>query len=464
MEVVTVVKLRLSPNKETARILDGQSKISNWLYNHLLERANHLREEYKKSQLQEVGKTLYTKRGLRDLIPELKKKHPFLKTVHSSPLKNAGLRIADTIQTYQKSRKGKRKGKVTGWPKFRSWKANWFSLYYDEPNKGFRLEDKYLKISLGMGEKRKRISISIPIQESHALKGKKIRNLRIVKKSNVFSAIFTVITKVPKNKSIKKVIALDPNHQNLSYGVDNQGNSIEIEAPYWLKIYDKRIDEIKSKRDRCKKKSKLIDILDKDGKKTGRRRWKTSRRWQRFDATLQRLLAKRREQTKAYLFTIANKLFKEYDLVAIGDYVPHGGGITTKMRRAMNNRSLIGRFKEVLSWVALRSGKSYDDYKEKGTTRTCHDCKHVVKDGIPPNQRAWKCPNCHKDHIRDENAARNGLALVLREWAKKENTSFTVPGSGLVFVRERREWRVRTSGIASIPRGKDGSPLQTPRN
>ena len=164
------------------------------------------------------------------------------------------------------------------------------------------------------------------------------------------------------------------------------------------------------------------------------------------------------------MFTIANKLFKEYDLVAIGDYVPHGGGITTKMRRAMNNRSLIGRFKEVLSWVALRAGKSYDDYKEKGTTRTCHDCKHVVKDGIPPSQRTWTCPNCHKDHIRDENAARNGLALVLREWAKKENTSFTVPGSGLVFVRERREWRVRTSGIASIPRGKDGSPLQTPRN
>ena len=207
--------------------------------------------------------------------------------------------------------------------------------------------------------------------------------------------------------------------KNLSYGVDNQGNSIEIEAPYWLKIYDKRIDEIKSKRDRCKKRSKLIDILDKDGKKTGRRRWNTSRRWQRFDATLQRLLAKRREQTKAYLFTI-NKLFKEYDLVTIGDYVPHGGGITTKMRRAMNNRSLIGRFKEVLSWVALRSGKSYDDYKEKGTTRTCHDCKYVVKDGIPPSQRTWTCPNCHKDHIRDENAARNGLALVLREWEKRK--------------------------------------------
>ena len=48
MEVVTVVKLRLSPSKETARILDGQSKISNWLYNHLLERANHLRESTKK--------------------------------------------------------------------------------------------------------------------------------------------------------------------------------------------------------------------------------------------------------------------------------------------------------------------------------------------------------------------------------------------------------------------------------
>jgi putative transposase len=53
--------------------------------------------------------------------------------------------------------------------------------------------------------------------------------------------------------------------------------------------------------------------------------------------------------------------------------VPHGGGITKQVRRSMNNRSLNGRFKQVMAWVALRSGKQYLEWEEGGSTRTCHD-------------------------------------------------------------------------------------------
>jgi len=66
--------------------------------------------------------------------------YQLLKVVHSSPLKNTALRLSDAIQTHQKSKKGKRKGKEVGWPKFRSWKQKWFSLFYDEPEKGFKIE------------------------------------------------------------------------------------------------------------------------------------------------------------------------------------------------------------------------------------------------------------------------------------------------------------------------------------
>ena len=43
----------------------------------------------------------------------------------------------------------------------------------------------------------------------------------------------------------------------------------------------------------------------------------------------------------------------------------------------MNNRSLIGRFKQALKWVAIKSGKTCIEYDEKGTTRTCHCCDYV---------------------------------------------------------------------------------------
>jgi putative transposase len=130
----SAVKIALEARKEQAVILDSQSKIANWLYNRLLERANDLRKRYRESQDKEVGRTLYTERGLRDLIPDLKAEHPFLKAVYSSVLKNAALRLSKAIRDYQDGKYGRRANTVR-WPKFRAWKRKWFSLQYDEPHK-----------------------------------------------------------------------------------------------------------------------------------------------------------------------------------------------------------------------------------------------------------------------------------------------------------------------------------------
>jgi putative transposase len=130
----TAVKIALEVTEGQAAILDSQSKIANWLYNELLERANDLHKQYRMHQDKEVGRTLYTERGLRDLIPKLKAQHPFLKAVYSSVLKNAALRLSKAIRDYQDGRHGRR-ANVVNWPKFRAWKRKWFSLQYDEPHK-----------------------------------------------------------------------------------------------------------------------------------------------------------------------------------------------------------------------------------------------------------------------------------------------------------------------------------------
>jgi len=130
----SAVKIPLLVGEHEAAVLDGQSRIANWLYNKLLEQANALRQQYRASQDKTVGKTLYTERGLRDLIPALKEQHPFLKSVYSSPLKNAALRLSQAIRAYQDGRHGRR-AKALNWPRFRAWKRSWFSLHYDEPHK-----------------------------------------------------------------------------------------------------------------------------------------------------------------------------------------------------------------------------------------------------------------------------------------------------------------------------------------
>jgi putative transposase len=460
-EAISVIKLRLVADEKISACLDDQSRKCNSLYNRLLEEANRLKEQFKKTGNAEYAKILYSPRGLRNLVPIIKNANPYFKSVYAAPLKNTALRLTASITAYQDSNKGKRAGKKTGWPQFRSWKDSWFSLFYDEPYKGYQVIKNTLHVSLGLGMDRKRKTLQIPLPEGHLLKNKKIRSLRIVKEANVFSAVFTVMQTVPDTKPIQKIIALDPNHKNLAYGVDNDGVAVEIEAPAWLKIYDKRVDELKSKRDRCKKKSRLINVLDDKGVVI-KQRWESSRRFKKIDLTYKAVLAKRREHTKLFCYRTANILYKRYDLVAVGDYVPHGQGITTLMRRAMNNRSLIGRFKNILAWVAIKSGKSYREFAEKGTTRTCHACLHVMDGGLDPSIRQWTCPGCTTNHLRDENAACNGLIKILRNVDKECGESFPqVPRLGRVAIKERWAWRVLPSG-AIVRRGGKTAEVSAP--
>jgi putative transposase len=267
------------------------------------------------------------------------------------------------------------------------------------------------------------------------------------------------------SKPIERIIALDPNHKNMVYGVDTEGYAIEVAAPHWLKFYDKRIDELKSKRDRCNKSSKKTMILDQQGKPTGKEIQVPSKRWKKYHRALEKALHKRQEQTKTFVYTLAHKLCQRYDCIGIGDYTPDGNGVTTPMRRAMNNRSLIGRFKEALSWVALKSGKTCLEYDEKGTTRTCHCCHYVNAESLCPSVRAWECPDCRTNHLRDENAAQNGLKRVLRDLIKKGETLVSiVPGSGLVSVIERWAWRVLPSGVQNALRGSKQRLIAAPGN
>lgn len=453
-EATKTIKLQLEALEETFRSTDGQSRICNWLYNHLLEKANALRKEFTQTGNIELTKTLYTERGLRNLLPSLKEELPFLKSVHSSPLKNVALRLSQAIQARQQSKKGKRRGKEVGWPRFRSWQASWFSLLFDEPNKGFKISGNILQLSLGMGDERKRQSLSFTLKEAHLLKNQQIRNLRIVKQAGIYYAVFTVQVLLVNIKPIKRIIALDPNHKNMAYGIDTEGRAVEIAAPHWLKIYDKRMDELKSKRDRCDKQAKKVVVTDLQGKPTGKEIQLPSKRWQKYQRTLEKALHKRQEQTKTFVYTLAHQLCQKYDCIGIGDYTPHGNGETKPMRRAMNNRSLIGRFKAALMWVALKSGKTCIEYDEKGTTRTCHCCEYVNAESLCPSIRTWECPDCRTFHIRDENAAQNGLKQVLRDLIKKDETFVSlVPSSGLVSVIERWAWRVLPSGVQNALQG-----------
>src|SRR5216683_8002206 len=226
----SAVKIKLEVTPKLTAILDSQSKIANWLYNKLLETANGLRKQYRatedKQSRDQIGLTLYTERGLRNLIPDLKAQHPFVKVVYSSVLKNAALRLSKAIRDYQDGKHGRRANEVN-WPRFRAWKRNWFSLQYDEPHKGYRLAGRTLTLVLGQDVTGKQLTIEVQLAEAlpHWVNSDHIRQCRIVKEGHRYSIVFTVQRVLPNGKPLRpdNIVALDPNHKNCAYAVGSDG-------------------------------------------------------------------------------------------------------------------------------------------------------------------------------------------------------------------------------------------------
>jgi len=385
-------KVEVIFSDEDKQILDGQSKICNWLYNHLLELCR--RDYYENNN----ENKLLSSRNLRDQVPILKEAFPFLRTVHSSVTKNVALRLTEA---YKKSFREE----DINLPKFRAWKKKWFSLYYDEPNKGFKVfNDNKLQISLGVSEGNQRLKVLGELKESLNLRATdRILTFRLCKQQgDRFYAVFT-INRQPAKEELQnrdRWIALDPNHKNFFTAIDYQGNSFEFGKLPQLKYWDIVIDELKSKRDKALRKSK------KRQSKGGKTYYLPSKRWKRLNDALNKAYHRRREQIKQAMYAIANELANRYDYVAIGDYTPSTDtAIYDTMHRSMLNQEVIGQFRKILLWVFERSNKHGVIVDEKNTTTECCICSYKEKKA--PSIREFICISCGTKISRDINSAVN---------------------------------------------------------
>ena len=371
------------------KILDGQSKICNWLYNKLLEISI---KDYNENNNE---KNLLNGRNLRDLVPVLKRECNFLNTVHSSPLKNTALRLKDSyIRFFDRGK---------GFPHFKAWKDNWFSLFYDEPNKGFSLLDgNTLQISLGVDELKNRLKVTGKLKENLSIrKEDKIKNFRLCKQyGERYYAVFCIERKDIKLKDVNRWLSIDPNHKNLFVAVDNNGVSYEFCKLYQLKYWDEVVDSIKSKRDICVKKSKT------NAAENGTEYFIPSKRWSRLNKALDRAYNSRREQIKSACYSIANWTAKNYDYVAFGDYTPTvDTAVENNMHRSMLNQEVIGTLRNIMKWVMRKSGKTFSLVDEKDTTSTCSVCGYREKKD--PSIREFTCPKCNHIFNRDINSGIN---------------------------------------------------------
>jgi putative transposase len=330
----------------------------------------------------------------------MKPRYNFLKTVFSSVLKNSSLRLTNS---YKKFFEGK------GFPKFKSWSKQWFSLVYDDiENAGVNVNSKELTLSLGKDENGKKLHVKGLMKSKISYKGNyKLKTLTISKKQKKFYVSITIELEKKKEatKEKEKWIVIDPNHKNFFVSLDYKGEALEFNNPNFFKYFDKEIDYVKSMLDMCKK-GTVKKIYDKEGNYVETKVTKASKRYLKLEKALFKLRHKKREQIKKLCFSIGHWLCKDYDFIGIGDYVPTTKTATQKnMHRSMLNQSHIGYLRTIVDQVAKKSHKFYKKLDERNTTKRCSFCgdheKHL------PDERIFTCKNCGKVIYRDINSCTN---------------------------------------------------------
>ena len=311
---------------------------------------------------------------------------------------------------YSIAKRIKRVFSKTKEPTLKKEDRDWFSLYYD---KNIKVYGKNIEIDVL--DKKREIKLYTRI-----IKHQRIISYLIIKKANNYYLHVALEKRQESLLLTNKAIAIDPNHTNFFMAMDSEGVSYEMKNLALIVYFDKRICEVKKKRKQCQE---------------------GSNRYKHLSLVIDKLYQKRNEELKLALYTISNFLVKHYDKIAIGNYYPRFELATNEvMRYKMLKESVIGKFRDVLSYVALKYGKEVIKVDEKNTTAKCFNCGYYERKS--PDIRMVECKCCHKIYNRDINSAINigikGHALSAQDYVDLDLSKPTYAleyshTSGLVF-------------------------------
>lgn len=195
-----------------------------------------------------------------------------------------------------------------------------------------------------------------------------------------------------------KVVAFDLGIKTLAVGTNEQGRVYQVggfKGGHW---YNKQLDKIRSKRDRCKKKSRRYIHLSKVYKRVSEQKRN-----------------KQRDCLHKASHLIAHKLVER--TVVIGDLSQRQ--MVTKQHRERNkhlNRSVFNdwglyTFVQMLTYKCQLYGKELVLENERNTSKMCSGCGNLQ--AMPLWKRTYCCVECGLVMDRDENSAHNILARFL---------------------------------------------------
>jgi putative transposase len=188
------------------------------------------------------------------------------------------------------------------------------------------------------------------------------------------------------------VVAFDLGIKTLATGVNDHGRFYHIGGFKGHQWYNKQLDKIRSKRDRCKNKSHRFLHLS-----------------QVYQRVSEKKRNKRRDCLHKASHLIAHRLVER--TVVIGDLsqrqmvTKEHAEHLKKLHRSVYNDWGLYSFVQMLKYKCLLAGKELVVLDERDTSKTCSGCGN--QQAMPLHKRTYRCGACGLVMDRDENSAVN---------------------------------------------------------
>lgn len=321
-------------------------------------------------------------------LQESRKHDPELNNVYGKLLAEVYFRIDGAMERFFHRLK-ESDGKA-GFPRYRS-RHEFFTLIY--PAMYVKINNKTMVLPTGgKGRNKKYKNVLAKLTEQPP---EKFKELAVSKDSrgNYYCSFVHERSENPVGNI--GVVAFDLGIKTLATGINDNGRMYKIGGFKGYRWYNRQLDKVRSKRDKCQKGSRRYRFLSQVYKRVSEEKHN-----------------KQNDSLHKASHLIANKLAES--AVVIGDLSQEQMVAKSKNRnknRAVKNDWGLYKFTKMLNYKCMLYGKKLHVISERDTSKTCHKCGHIQ--AMPLYKRTYKCPECGLVMDRDENSAINILNRFL---------------------------------------------------
>jgi putative transposase len=387
--MILAKKIKLEVSEEDAKTLEFMQAKCRGLYNWWIGKLKS-------------GEKWHGWKKEKKTLQQSKKHDPELEQVYGKLLQEVYFRLHEAMRAFFRRVKA---GEKPGFPRVRP-RHNFFTLCY--PAMYIQIEGNTIRLPTGgKGKKKQYPDIYARLTEEAPTGFKEVAISRDGR-GNYYASFPVEVEEENReewNEEKAKVIAFDLGMKTLAVGTNDQGKVYQIEGFKGARSYNKQLDKIRSKRDKCKKKSRRYIRLSKVYKRVSDKKRN-----------------KRQDRLHKASHIIATKLVER--TVVVGD-LSQKQMVTNEHRehnkylnRAVYNDWCLYTFIQMLKYKCQRHGKELQILDERNTTKMCSGCGNMQD--MPLHKRTYRCTQCGLVMDRDKNSAVNilnryfnGLAVIL---------------------------------------------------